>query len=123
MLGVALSGVALDSLAVAALDAGASTTLTVNFTAPPTGEYVLRLTPDAEDAVVESQEENQDYDLAFTVHPRMDVRHKGAPTVTVVEGALNGPWTVSGEIERFDGDGTIEVPMRLEVPNLSLIHI
>lgn len=117
MLGVALSGVALDSLAVAALDAGASTTLTVNFTAPPTGEYVLRLTPDAEDAVVESQEENQDYDLAFTVHPRMDVRHKGAPTVTVVEGALNGPWTVSGEIERFDGDGTIEVPMRLEVPN------
>ena len=117
VLGVALSGVALDSLAVAALDAGASTTLTVNFTAPPTGEYVLRLTPDAEDAVVESQEENQDYDLAFTVHPRMDVRHKGAPTVTVVEGALNGPWTVSGEIERFDGDGTIEVPMRLEVPN------
>jgi len=117
VLGVALSGVALDSLAVSALDAGASTTLMVNFTAPPTGEYVLRLTPDAEDAVVESQEENQDYDLAFTVHPRMDVRHKGAPTVTVVEGALNGPWTVSGEIERFDGDGTIEVPMRLEVPN------
>ena len=77
---------------------------------------MLRFTPDAEDAVVESQEENQDYDFAFTVHPRMDLRHKGAPSV-VVEGALNGPWTVSGEIERFDGDGTIEVPMRLEVPN------
>jgi hypothetical protein len=78
---------------------------------------VLRFTPDAEDAVVESQEESQDYDFAFTVHPRMDLRHKGAPSVTVVDGALNGPWTVSGEIERFDGDGTVEVPMRLEVPN------
>ena len=117
VLGVALNGVAMDNLAVMALDAGASTTVTVNFTAPPTGEHVLRLTPDAEDAVVESQEEEQDYDLEFTVHPRMDVRHKGAPTVSVDAGALNGPWTVTGEIERFDGDGTVEVPMRLEVPN------
>ncbi|MEC7411436.1 MAG: CARDB domain-containing protein, partial [Candidatus Thermoplasmatota archaeon] len=117
VLGVALNGVAMDGLAVVALDAGASTNVTVNFSAPPTGEYVLRFTPDAEDAVVESQEENQDYDFAFTVHPRMDLRHKGAPSVTVVDGALNGPWTVSGEIERFDGDGTVEVPMRLEVPN------
>ncbi len=117
VLGVALNGVAMDGLAVVALDAGASTNVTVNFSAPPTGEYVLRFTPDAEDAVVESQEESQDYDFAFTVHPRMDLRHKGAPSVTVVDGALNGPWTVSGEIERFDGDGTVEVPMRLEVPN------
>ena len=46
----------------------------------------------------------------------MDLR-QGAPSVSVVEGALNGPWTVGGEIERFDGDGTVEVPMRLEVPN------
>ena len=117
VLGVALNGVAMDNLAVVALDAGTSANVTVNLIAPPTGEYVLRFTPDAEDAVVESQEENQDYDFAFTVHPRMDLRHKGAPSVSVVEGALNGPWTVSGEIERFDGDGTIEVPMRLEVPN------
>ena len=117
VLGVALNGAAMDNVAVDALAAGASTTLTVQFDAPPTGEYVLRLTPDAEDAVVESQEENQDYDLTLTVHPRMDLRHKAAPTVTVVEGALNGPWTVSGEIERFDGDGTVEVPLRLEVPN------
>ncbi len=117
VLGVALNGVALGNVAIGALGAGETTTVNVEFDAPPTGEYVLRLTPDAEDNVVESQEESQDYDLTVTVHPRMDLRHKGAPTVTVVEGALNGPWTVSGEIERFDGDGTVDVPMRLEVPN------
>lgn len=117
VLGVALNGAAMGNVAIEALAAGSTTTVSVEFTAPPTGEYVLRLTPDAEDAVLESQEENQDYDFDFTVHPRMDLRHKGTPTVTVVDGALNGPWTVTGEIERFDGDGTVVVPLRLEVPN------
>jgi hypothetical protein len=45
VLGVALNGAAMDNVAVDALAAGASTTLTVEFDAPPTGEYVLRLTP------------------------------------------------------------------------------
>lgn len=114
-LGVQLDGAVLPSIAVPALQAGERVWINTTLSAPATGEHTLRLLPDAEDDVHESNENGKAFDLAFTVDPRMDIRHVGALTLTVEEDALNGPWTVSGMIERVAGDGTTTVPMRLEI--------
>ncbi len=114
LLGLQLGSVTLPSEAVPALAAGESTWVNTTFTAPETGDHTLRVTPDVEASVREANE-GSFLDVEFTVAPRMDVRHTGTLSIDVDEGALNGPWTVSGSIERVAGTGRDTVPMRLEI--------
>ena len=114
LLGLQLGSTTLPSEDVPALAAGESAWVNTTFTAPGTGDHTLRVTPDVEASVREANE-GSFLDVDFTVAPRMDVRHTGALSIEVDEGALNGPWTVSGAVERVAGTGTDTVPMRLEI--------
>ncbi len=67
-----------------------------------------------DDAVVEADEDNL-FSSSLTIEQRMDLSHLGDISVNVEQGALEGPWTVSGIIKRTGGDGTTQVPMRLEI--------
>ena len=82
--------------------------------APQSGAYTVFVTLDLDDAVVEADEDNL-FSSSLTIEQRMDLSHLGDISVNVEQGALEGPWTVSGIIKRTGGDGTTQVPMRLEI--------
>ena len=82
--------------------------------APSSGAYTVFVTLDLDDAVVEADEDNL-FSSSLTIEQRMDLSHLGEISVNVEQGALEGPWTVSGIIKRTGGDGTTQVPMRLEI--------
>lgn len=82
--------------------------------APSSGEYTVFVTLDLDDAVVEADEDNL-FSSSLTIEQRMDLSHLGDISVNVEQGALEGPWTVSGIIKRTGGEGTTQVPMRLEI--------
>jgi len=102
-------------LATPALAAGASAWVNTTVTAPASGEQTLTLTPDAHNAVAEASEQNKATALTLNVATRMDVSFLGDLTITSPAGALQGPWTVEGVLERTNGTGQDDVPVRLEV--------
>ena len=112
-----LPGAADQDLATPSIDAGSSAWVNTTFVAPSSGTHTIYATPDYESAVEESSEVNKQESVEFTVDTRMDVYHQGEMSVTIEEGALEGPWVVSGRLARTNGSGTTEVPMWLEIPD------
>ncbi len=104
-------------LATPALEAGNSAWVNTTFVAPASGTHSIFVTPDYESTVEESSEVNKQETVDFNVETRMDVYHQGEMTVEIEEGALEGPWVVTGRLARTNGSGTTEVPMWLEIPN------
>ncbi|MBA4694546.1 MAG: hypothetical protein H2066_01680 [Candidatus Poseidoniales archaeon] len=94
--------------------AGESVWINETMTAPSSGTYDFDVIVDLDDAVVEADESNT-FTSSITVDARMDIAHQGELSIDVDEGALQGPWTVSGTITRTGGSGVTEVPMRLEI--------
>ena len=90
-----LPGAADQDLPTPSIDAGSSTWVNTTFTAPSSGSHTIYATPDYESAVEESSEVNKQESVEFTVDTRMDVYHQGEMSVTIEEGALEGPWVVS----------------------------
>ena len=106
-----------QELATPTIAEGDSAWVNTTFTAPESGTHTAYITPDYESAVEESSEVNKQESIEFTVDTRMDVYHQGTMTVEIEEGALEGPWVVSGRLARTNGSGTTEVPMWLELPD------
>ncbi|MDG1555553.1 MAG: CARDB domain-containing protein [Candidatus Poseidoniaceae archaeon] len=106
-------------LATPPLAAGATEWVNTTFTAPESGSHTLYLTPDYQDAVEESSEFNKVVEVQFAVDTRMDVFHVGELTVDIAEGALQGPWVVSGKLGRTNGTGVSDVPMWLQISSLT----
>lgn len=103
-------------LTTPAIPAGQSQWVNTTFIAPQSGVHSIYLTPDYYGEIHEASETNKLVENSLTVETRMDVYHLGDLTVTVEEGALEGPWTIEGTIARTNGTGTSEVPLRLEIP-------
>ena len=97
------------------LAAGATEWVNTTFTAPESGSHTLYVTPDYQDAVQESSEFNKVVEVLFTVDTRMDVFHIGELGVEIADGALQGPWVVSGKLGRTNGTGVSDVPMWLQI--------
>ena len=93
--------------------AGESTWVNHSMTAPSAGDYTVEVTVDLDDAVTEADEDNL-FNSSFTVAPRMDLYHLDL-LIEVTAGALQGPWTISGNIARNGGNGLTQVPMKLEI--------
>jgi len=98
-----------------AINASESAWVNTTFTAPATGSYNLILTPDARDEILESTEQGKDETVPFVIEARMDLSHVGEILVTPTDGSLTGPWAISGTIARESGEGTLDVPMVLEL--------
>ena len=98
-----------------AINASESAWVNTTFTAPATGSYNLILTPDTRDEILESTEQGKDETVPFVVEARMDLSHAGEILITPTQGSLTGPWAVSGTIARESGEGTLDVPMVLEL--------
>ena len=98
-----------------AINASEYVWVNTTFTAPVSGSYDLILTPDARDEVLESTEQGKDEIVQFVIEPRMDLSHTGEILIVPTDGSLVGPWAVSGTIARESGDGSLDVPMVLEL--------
>ena len=99
-----------------AILAGQSQWVNTTFIAPESGTHTIYLNPDYYGEVHEASEINKIVEQSLLVETRMDVHHIGNLTISVDEGALEGPWTVEGKLGRTNGTGTTEVPIRLEIP-------
>ncbi|MEC7168386.1 MAG: CARDB domain-containing protein [Candidatus Thermoplasmatota archaeon] len=98
-----------------AILAGSEVWVNTTFIAPSTGSYDIILTPDVNDEILESSDDQvKQSTVPLVVDPRMDLFHDGDLTITPTEGSLIGPWTVSGVLAREAGEGTSTVPMVLE---------
>ena len=97
---------------VPAILAGTSVWVNHSLIAPSSGTHDIQVTVDLDDAVIEA-DENNIFTSTLSVMPRMDIYHVGDLLIESDSGALNGPWTVSGSLERNGGNGTTEVPMKL----------
>lgn len=106
-------------IATPPIAAGSSQWVNTTFTAPSSGSHSLMITPDYQNAVHESSEMNKMVEVPFVVDTRMDVFHVGELDVTIEEGALQGPWVVSGRIAQTNGSGTSAVPLQLQIANPS----
>ena len=104
-----------------ALNSGEETWLNTTFTAPPTGNYTIYVTPDYNDTVVEASENGKSKSVELSVIPRMDLFHVGGISVSPSSGSVSGPWTVSGMIGRSDATGTTDVTMWLEISHDSSV--
>ena len=100
-------------LNVPSILAGESTWVNHSMSAPSAGEHLVEVTVDLDDAVTEADENNLFNEL-LTVEPRMDLYHIDL-LIEVESGALEGPWTLSGNIAREGGSGITQVPMKLEI--------
>ena len=107
---------------VPAIPAGSSQLVEHSMIAPSSGSHDITVTLDLDDAVVEADEDNT-FQSSITVDTRMDIYHFGDLQVTVNDGDLQGPWTISGTIVRTDGSGTTEVPMRIEIKDDNAVDI
>tara|TARA_B100000459_G_scaffold146219_1_gene112039 strand:- start:1887 stop:4709 length:2823 start_codon:yes stop_codon:yes gene_type:complete len=99
--------------------AGSSEWVNTTFTAPASGSHSLMVTPDYQNAVHESSEMNKVVEVPFTVDTRVDFFHVGELDVSIEEGALEGPWVVSGRIAQTNGSGFSAVPLQLQIQNPS----
>ena len=102
--------------ATPAILAGQSQWVNETFIAPESGTHTIYLNPDYYGEVHEASEINKIVEQSLLVETRMDVHHIGDLTISVEEGALEGPWTVEGKLGRTNGTGTTEVPLRIEIP-------
>ena len=107
---------------VPAIPAGESEWVNHSMIAPSSGTHDIAVTLDLDDAVVEADEDNTFFS-SVTVDTRMDITHFGDLSITVGDGDLQGPWTISGTIVRTDGSGTTEVPMRIEIKDDNAVDI
>ena len=107
---------------VPAIPAGESEWVNHSMVAPSSGTHDITVTLDLDDAVVEAEEDNT-FISSVTVDTRMDISHFGDLLITVGDGDLQGPWTISGTIVRTDGSGTTEVPMRIEIKDDNAVDI
>ena len=99
-----------------AIIAGQSQWVNTTFIAPQSGTHTIYLNPDYYEEVHEASEMNKIVEQSLLVETRMDVYHIGDLTISVDEGALEGPWTIEGTLGRTNGTGTTEVQLRLEIP-------
>ena len=104
-----------QEIATSALSPGQEEWINTTFTAPQSNSYSIYITPDFHDDVIEASENNKVETVTLTVEPRMDVYHQENITITSTEGALEGPWTISGKLARTGGSGTTIVPMWIEI--------
>ena len=102
-----------------ALNFSESAWVNTTITAPSSGVHLVKVTPDAENAVEEASEMNKMTEVELVVATRMDLSFKDDLTVTTAEGALEGPWTVEGTMVRTNGTGPIDVPVRLQLSSPS----
>ena len=109
------SSLADQEISTSALNAGQDEWINTTFIAPQSNSYSIYITPDFHDDVIEASENNKVETVALNVEPRMDVYHLENITITSAEGALEGPWTISGKLARTGGSGTTVVPMWIEI--------
>lgn len=102
-------------LTTPALNSSESAWVNTTITAPSSGVHLVKVTPDAENAVEEASEMNKMTEVELVVATRMDLSFKDDLTVTTAEGALEGPWTVEGTMVRTNGTGPLDIPVRLQV--------
>ena len=82
--------------------------------APAAGDYDIEVIVDLDDAVIEADESNQ-FSNSLSVNARMDLSHVGDLSIEIESGSIQGPWVISGVLKRTGGDGTTQVPMKLEI--------
>ena len=82
--------------------------------APAAGDYDVEVIVDLDDAVIEADENNQ-FSNSLSVNARMDLSHVGDLSIEIESGSIQGPWVISGVLKRTGGDGTTQVPMKLEI--------
>ena len=100
-----------------ALTAGSSAWVNTTITAPSSGTHTIEVTPDIDNTIYEASETGKTSSLELLVSSRMDLSFKDDLTVESDDGALEGPWIVSGVLIRTNGTGTANIPMVLEINN------
>ena len=98
------------------LNASEEVWVSTTINAPGSGTHSILFTPDFYDEVLEASESNKLVEHELVVQTRMDVYHLGELSVTVEEGQLEGPWTISGTLAMSNGTGQVTVPVILEIP-------
>ncbi|MGB1818685.1 MAG: CARDB domain-containing protein, partial [Candidatus Poseidoniaceae archaeon] len=83
-----------------------------SFVAPSSGQWDLLFTADVEDDIVES-DENNDFEIQYTVDSRVDFYHVGGLSVIAVNESLTGPWVYSGLLGMANGVGDYNVTLQL----------
>ena len=83
-----------------------------SFVAPSSGQWNLLFTADVEDDIVES-DENNDFEIQYTVDSRVDFYHVGDLSVIAVDESLTGPWVYSGLLGMANGVGDYNVTLQL----------
>ena len=82
-----------------------------SFVAPSSqGQWDLLFTADVEDDIVES-DENNDFEIQYTVDSRVDFYHVGGLSVIAVNESLTGPWVYSGLLGMANGVGEYNVTL------------
>lgn len=104
-------------LSTPALTAGSSAWVNTTITAPSSGTHTIEVTPDIDNTIYEASENGKTSSLQLLVSSRMDLSFKDDLTVESDDGALEGPWIVSGVLIRTNGTGTANIPMVLEINN------
>jgi hypothetical protein len=104
---------------VAAIMAGESEWVNHSMTAPSSGTHDLHVTVDLDDAVIEAEEDNL-FVHSISVDSRIDISHLDDISIEVESGNLQGPWVISGILERTGGEGITVVPMILEINGQNL---
>ena len=104
-----------QEIVTSVLNSGQEEWINTTFTAPQSNSYSIYVTPDFHDDVIEASENNKVETVSLIVEPRMDVYHLENITIASTEGALEGPWTISGKLARTGGSGTTVVPMWIEI--------
>ena len=104
-------------LSTPALTAGSSAWVNTTITAPSSGTHTIEVTPDIDNTIYEASETGKTSSHQLLVSSRMDLSFKDDLTVESDDGALEGPWTVSGVLIRTNGTGTANIPMVLEINN------
>ena len=107
---------------VPAIQAGMTEWVNHSMLAPSSGSYDFTITVDLDDAIIEADEDNI-FSSTLVVDEQLDISHLGDLVVDVGEGNLQGPWTISGTLLRTSGQGTTEVPMRIEIMDDNGVNI
>ena len=107
---------------VPAITAGESEWVNHSMIAPSSGTHDIQVTVDLDDAVIEAEEGNI-FAHSILVTSRMDISHLGEISIEVESGSLQGPWVVSGILERTGGDGITEVPLVLEIKDSNGLNL
>ncbi|MEE3082832.1 MAG: CARDB domain-containing protein, partial [Candidatus Thermoplasmatota archaeon] len=112
-------GTSASDITVPGLTVGSTWWFNTTGTAPATGTYDVSayLNSDSADNVIESSMVDNEANETLTVVELPDYSHSVGPLADATPGSLNGPWTVSGTIERTGGSGQSTVPLQLSILN------